>query len=1187
MNRREFLLLSAANAAGLLVSKYIDPIKITGRAPNKETELPTAITYHEAPSLAELVAQGLLPPVDQRLPVNPLVITPINQIGSYGGRLRSISSWLGGQWEESQYGHSPMRLIDDGLGIAPGICDSWQTNETNTVWTFHLREGLKWSDGTPCTCSDILFWWEDLVLYLDGPDPVPDFGSAGGELATITQESDYTFTITYSYPSPLTAKKMALWVNGNIGPRFIAPKHYLSQFHPKYNPLIEDFSIFLEKVLFRQNPACPSLDPWICSQFTPSTETLPGSIRWVRNPYYYAVDPNGNQLPYLEGIDEQEVVNRVEQITKVKDGAVDFLSFGTFLLGDIPELIANELTGNFKVLFWDSGSGTGQVLFCNHDHPDEKKRTVFRNPKFKKALSHAINRPIIQDSIYANYGYQTTGTLSPKALEFNFNSEAQSRFVKYRDAYVEYNPNLSRSLLDEMGLIDVNGDGFREYPDGSPFVVHIDRPLDASDECKQVLDIVVPNWQKVGINVVIVDHDPGELRYFWESGQGDIRSNWEVGDGPDHLLYVSWVVPNEPERWAPLCGNLLAVKGTPLEFQDCDISPWDRVPPRFCASDPEYMGTPVETLHNIYEQAKIEVDSYQRILYVWDMLEIHYENVFYLGTVADFPRIIITGNNLRNVPTRDQLRLGGFVNPWIVPYPAITNPETYYLSSSADLSLVAPLVVESGATPFEPNHVSLIATVRNGSADPRNGIRVGFYDGNPDAGGVEIGIVEIDSIPAWEQKRAIYDWALNGNIENHVIYARLFPIDGITDPDPANNLLSVPLSVYYTDFRHDRDAYSFANSEVGAITNNDIFQYLADFDIPEIFWNPLLPFFGLLCEVNGHCYGMSNSCLVYLDYPELKPISGKSIYDHTLEEARGNIRTYQWYQIGSMFRILMGLETKDTQQQRQNTIDKIKQGEPVIHGLFNWSGIWPEKGSHAVVAHKVIDLGDSTKVYYYDCNFPLSAFSAENAETFGMFDNQGFSELVYPTLNPPIIFNKAFVISPQLSGADSARILWDFIQWTFASMFENQTFSIIVNGALNVSVFDSAGRETGYDSGEVLSEIPGSIVSDFDNSQSIILPTPDTYQINITLQPGALGTAKATLLQDGFSLTIFDPLSGVSARNIEFEAFDLSEGEIATVSYQPGQEQVNMILPGDIPLPPSTDQVVDSAKNIFLPFIQR
>lgn len=694
INRRKFLQMSAAGVAGIVIASCAPaavPTEAPAAEPTKAPEQPAAAAtptpvptqaatatavptvetskYKEAPALAELVAAGSLPPVDERLPVNPLVLAPVDGIGKYGGRMRKF--WPGAGWNghflEEQYGHSPLRWIDDGLGIAPGMCDEWSTNADNSEWTLHFREGLKWSDGEPCTVDDVMFWWIDMTVQTDAsyPDTIPDFGQdAMGKLATFTKVDDFTLKITYGTPAPLTAKRLAMWVNANIGPRWIVPAHYVKQFHPKYNTEMKDFVTFNEKCNVFNNPEMPTLTAWMLTKYEAGK-----SFTAERNPYYYAVDTEGNQLPYIDGSDWVGAQDRQYELLQIRQGSVDHVHFHSLALSDIATLQESAEAGGYEVLMWDSGSGTGEMYFPNYDYPDttaeEKKiSALFRNPKFKQAMSHALDRDTIQKNIYFGTGIKTTGTMSPKAFEFNFNAEAQAFAQKAFNAYVAYDPEKAKALLTEAGYAGEE--------------IRVDLPGDASKFCTDQLEIARKNWEAVGIKVTINQLTPTAMSALWASGKGAVHANWEVGDGPDHLLYPSWVVPNEPDRWAPLCGRLLQFAGTPQESSEADKSPWDRQPPRFNKQDPQYVGTPIEKIHGIYAQAVVEPDEVKRAKLVWDMWQIHIdEGPFFLGTVANYPRIIIKSKKMTNVPTKEQLKLGGFVNPWIIPYPAVTNTETW------------------------------------------------------------------------------------------------------------------------------------------------------------------------------------------------------------------------------------------------------------------------------------------------------------------------------------------------------------------------------------------------------------------------------------------------------------------------------------------------------------------------------
>jgi peptide/nickel transport system substrate-binding protein len=644
------------------------------------TPVAAAAAAKEAPALAALVKAGTLPPLEQRLPKVPLTLAPINAVGTYGGRIRTFWSgtWVG-YFQESQYGHSPLRWIDDGLGVAPGMCDKWSTNADNSVWTLHIREGLKWSDGKDCNVDDVLFWWNDLTkaTSADYPDGVPDFGTdAKGALAKFAKVDDYTLTISYGTPAPLTAKRLAMWVNANIGPRWIAPAHYLKQFHPKYNTDMKDWKTFNTKAETWTNPDMPTLNGWVVTKYD-AGKTLTAD----RNPYYYAVDTAGNQLPYIDGEDWTNVQDVQVEMLQVRQGTIDWVHFHDFTLADISTLKDNSAAGGYNVVLWDSGSGTAMMYFWNFDHPDAKIRALYRTPAFKQAMSYALDRPTIQKTVYYDTGILTTGTMSPKAFEFNFNADAQAFAKKARDIYSAYDPEKAKTMLDALGC-KAGADGKRTNTDGSKLEISIDLPANASKECTDVLEIAKKNWEAVGLNIIVNQIPPTAFDSQWNAGKLGIHTNWEVGDGPDHLLYPSWVVPNESTRWAPLSGGVLAYAGTPLETTETDKSPWARTPARMNKNDKEYKGTPVETIVGLYGQAILEPDEVKRASLVWQMWTIHEEQgPFFIGTVANYPRIIIASTKLDNMPTKEQLKLGGFVNPWIIPYPAIVNPETWYFKA--------------------------------------------------------------------------------------------------------------------------------------------------------------------------------------------------------------------------------------------------------------------------------------------------------------------------------------------------------------------------------------------------------------------------------------------------------------------------------------------------------------------------
>ena len=703
IGRREFLVASATGVGGMLFAACAQPTAAPTEAPKEEpkaaeptakpTEEPTAIPtqaatatpvptvesskYKESPLLAEQVKAGKLPEVDERLPVNPLVLSPVNVIGKYGGRSRMQTSWLAGFFEEGQYGYSPVRWIDDGMGIAPGLLDRWDTNADNSEWTLHYREGVKWSDGTPFTTNDTMFWWNDLTIATDpnNPDGLPEWShDAKGALVKITQVDDFTIKLNYGTPAPLTLKQLAMWVKGCIGPcRWATPSHYIKQFHPKYNTEYKDFQELNQKILFRQNPECPTLDPWMCVRYDVSK-----SASWDRNPYYYAVDTEGHQLPYIDGWDEEEVLDTEARLAMIMQGNSDHNNWQYGQLANYATLKENEAKGGYECFLLDSGSGSGANYFFNHDHPDPKRRELYRNKKYRQALSHSIDRAVIQEKAYYGTGILSNGTFSPKAFPFNVSEEGRAYYKKARSIYADYDPEKSKMLLDEIGMKDVDGDGWREYPDGSKYEHILDITADIQGLYLTVLEIVRPAFEAIGIKVILNSLPGAQYSSEWYAGQGSMHCQWEWADGPDFLVYPDPGTPTTHERWAPLCGKGFLYFGTPQEYDEADKSPWDRQPPRFNRKDPEYAGTVYEKLHQAYFKAIVEPDVLKRTQLEYELWDIHIEEgPFFIGTVANEGHVMIVSNKMENVPRPEQYKLGGWVYPWIMPNMAITNPETY------------------------------------------------------------------------------------------------------------------------------------------------------------------------------------------------------------------------------------------------------------------------------------------------------------------------------------------------------------------------------------------------------------------------------------------------------------------------------------------------------------------------------
>lgn len=644
--------------------------------------------YKESPLLAAQVQAGKLPPVDQRLPEHPYVVPhPWLTTGKYGGKIVTCCSdksdfGTGKYLQESMYGHSLLRWLKDGLAIVPGLVESWDTNSDQSEWTLHFRKGLKWSDGKPWTTADIMFWWEDEVQNPDLKEYPPDEAHSGkGTLMTMTAPDDTTIVMKFDSPTPLTADRLAMWVKRGIGPRWMDPKHYLQQFHPKYNPSVNKntwVNDFLLKREFANNPDCPTMTGWMLTKYAKGQYSV-----WASNPYYWCVDKEGNQLPYLDGVTNNNIQDPQVMRLTITQGKIDYLhgAFTPLTLADISTLKAAQAQSNLQMTLWDGGDGTGSAWFFNYDYYEPKMRALIRNPKFRQALSLAMNRDDIQKSVYFNTGESTTGTMSPKAIEFHTGTQGPEVYKGWRDSFIKHDPETAKSMLDSIG-VKMNGQ-WRTMPDGSPLKVTLD--YQASDDPNgaptKKNELVARDWKAIGINAALNPVTPTSWNDLWSSGKTLNDADWGVGDGPNCLVYPQWLVPIENTRWAPLEGQYYTMIGTKQENDGIDkTNPWNSKPPRVA---PE-KGGPVDRLWTLYNQTRTEPDQTKRNQLVWEMAKIHTtEGPFFTGTVANTPAIVLFKNGLKNVPTREDLGpkngyQSGFTSPWIIPSPAVYDPETYY-----------------------------------------------------------------------------------------------------------------------------------------------------------------------------------------------------------------------------------------------------------------------------------------------------------------------------------------------------------------------------------------------------------------------------------------------------------------------------------------------------------------------------
>ena len=338
--------------------------------------------YNEAPALAAMVEAGELPPVEERLPAEPLVQEVVEEIGTYGGTLRR--GFLGPS-DHNNYTRvvydALVRHSPDGTEVIPHIAKGWESSDDFTQWTVFLREGMKWSDGAPFTADDILFWYEKIVLNEDLSPNVPVWmQNDDGSAATVEKLDDTTVRWTFAEPNTTFLLNLANMdgADRSITNLAFVPAHYMEQFHPDFVDEAElqakvaerGFQTWVELFAVEAVPHMsghrPSTAAWV-----PDGTTVADEVFVIkRNPYYFAVDPEGNQLPYIDEVRFTFFADPQSLNLAAIGGEID-LQGRHIIMSNYPVLVENAEKSGYRVLTYPTFGGSDAVLMLNQTYVND------------------------------------------------------------------------------------------------------------------------------------------------------------------------------------------------------------------------------------------------------------------------------------------------------------------------------------------------------------------------------------------------------------------------------------------------------------------------------------------------------------------------------------------------------------------------------------------------------------------------------------------------------------------------------------------------------------------------------------------------------------------------------------------------------------------------------------------------
>ncbi len=612
-------------------------------------------SYKEPPLLAEQVKQGKLPPVEQRLPKEPMVIAPNDKVGQYGGAWRTGLVGSGDTpWLSRTIGYeSLVRWDKDWKQLVPDLARKFEVSPDGKVYTFTLREGIKWSDGQPFTADDFVFWYEDVVLNPELTKANPSWFTTAGKVGKVEKVDQHTFKMVFEQPHGTLLKRLAM----NGAGLFIIPAHYAKRFHVKYNrdgveKMVADQKLADWAALYHKmagvtqgigdarwyNPELPTLFGWaITSPYGAGTRMVA-----QRNPYYWKVDTAGNQLPYLDEV-AYDMVNETEVLTlKALNGEIEMMDRHIATPANKPVFTDNQGQGQLPLLHHDPGQH-------EHLHRAVQLQPQGSGPAGDHPEPEVPHRPVARDQ---PAGDHRRGLRRPGAALAGRPEEGVAllpRAARHAVPGVQRRqgqPTARRGRADQEGRRRP-----RLRPDGKPLqmtweVVGNNQPwIDTANLIKK-------HWRAVGVDINVKPEERALRQQRVKAYEHDV-TNWGGDGGIDAILGPYWYLAYASfNSFAP---------GWALWYENDGKAGEEPTPP-------------AKRQMELYDQIQITPDDGKQKELMKQLLDIAAEQFWIMGISLPANGYGIVKNNFFNVP--EQMFASGqeFSNP------GATMPEQYFIA---------------------------------------------------------------------------------------------------------------------------------------------------------------------------------------------------------------------------------------------------------------------------------------------------------------------------------------------------------------------------------------------------------------------------------------------------------------------------------------------------------------------------
>lgn len=602
--------------------------------------------FEEAPVLAVKVADGSLPPVADRLPENPLVVEPMEGVGTYGGTWRFGDARGADEGYLNFIAYEGLTTLTPGGEVIANLVEKIDTSQDKRTFTLRLRQGLRWSDGELLTSKDFMFWYNNVLSDVRITPTPPDWIAPGGKIGVFTADGDYTVQITFEEPHTLFLLQAARWLSVDVP----VPAGYLADFHvdtadeDALTKRIADagLSTWTELWELKQNPLLnpdrPVLRPWVLVK--PFGEGI-DSVAYARNPFYWKTDPQGKQLPYMDRV-EIQLVQDVEVLNLMAlDGAFDWQYKDVARLDKLALFRENTGRGDYRLAEVKSRASSFAAFYLNFNSKDPVLAGLFQNAEFRKALSYAIDRQTIVDLVH--FGITSPSQPSPLEGTALYNENLSN-------AALEYDPAKANEMLDALGLSQRNSDGFRLRADGEPLRMLIQAPAGRQNRI-DAGEMTSKYWRDIGIEASFTVNSRELHQERRLAGEFDV-----------------WM-------WSALGGtftDILLDPGIYLPFNTQPASTWGLDYAEWRLTDGAKGTEPTGDIRlamDLFDKVLVSPDAQEQSALVRQILDIAADNLWVFGVGPRPPEFAVVKNAMRNTPD-------SFADSTEVP--GMLRPETWY-----------------------------------------------------------------------------------------------------------------------------------------------------------------------------------------------------------------------------------------------------------------------------------------------------------------------------------------------------------------------------------------------------------------------------------------------------------------------------------------------------------------------------